>query len=698
MNKFTLELILQPNQNYGTNGSIELGVVNHVKKYIDRFLYKRNLLPGAIGLDYISNEDLDSDRSLQIVNRSYTVRANSQQIARYASEWDFTRARSYTSSYKDILATNKTYIDRGGQVHPLFWKHLLEPGANNLVINKVTNLGTDKVETGYLFEREEGRLYTSFRNSYNQNTGTYELYFVTYNIDNGQGYNELLDLRPAVEEATWEDIDLDTGFLVDTYPTWYRSEASGGWLYNFSQPGPWYIKPITASLIQPLSPSGDDSRSPWFLRFTAGDVIAWANSQQRRYKVTEYDQQSYVPYKPYRFQIQDKLRHVNENVLQTRRESIRLDTSSSLDIQILVYNSDNQLVKAYSTDQDLNGIRYSDTQVFFEVDKISGVDESTGLIKLATKVYSQYTYYGNYYYKSTDYELTSLALNPIYNKKMKDHIAVFYIIPDIDDSDTSIHWLLIDAGGKIVDCSQGDDGIVYPNLKLLNSDTTYNSNTIIGSSYISDFIPTYTAGQNNTYGYMLLAECSVNHLAIKENMQVVDIRTKDYFGTDYQDLKYVFTRNPKLLHSFYGFGPDGLTVPRNKVIIVQPSLALLEDYGGNFSEEQVENYLKENVPSSTQVIIDWSYPACEFSCQSTTAQEVDITCNWEGDDLTYKFYRHELGIDTGTLIDTQVDPVEGNVVFTDTGLDSGTVYTYSVTITSNGVEYPTGNKISVKVK
>ena len=71
----------------------------------------------------------------------------------------------------------------------------------------------DDVEAGFLIE--DNILYTNYTNYFEESTGKYNLYFVSGVDLQGVAFNELLNLIPVFKEASWEDVDLESGELAE---------------------------------------------------------------------------------------------------------------------------------------------------------------------------------------------------------------------------------------------------------------------------------------------------------------------------------------------------------------------------------------------------------------------------------------------------------------------------------------------------
>jgi hypothetical protein len=309
---------------------------------------------------------------------------------------------------------------------------------------------------------------------------------------------------------------------------------------------------------------------------------------------------------------------------------------------------------------------------------------------------------GRYYYKAEDYEYNRLDLNPLSNKKMLDHMAIFYMVPGADAEDRAVHHLLVDHNGVIRECTQ-DRGFSHPNLQLKEEDGTFNASTVIGMRYISDvdgvetFISAYTAGYDNSYGYAILAEVSYLDLAWAEDQIVYDVRRPG--GTlDPERFDAAVRANPRLLQSIHGYGENGQEIPRNGVVVMSIPITLLSDYGGDLDKDTVQKLATQHLDASIYPLIQWEYPAAQLDVDATASGQLTLSWSWEGPSLTYDLYRRSNPTGSWELINTLTSPAEGVLSYTDTSVDASAVYYYTVGIKDADIAFPYGNSVSAKVK
>ena len=698
----TLELIANVQLDYGAPEEWSIPLYVHVHNRIEQFIYLNEINEESVPIAYLENQELDSWRNLHIANRTYQIPGNALPRIYKRASWDKVSSSSFSSQYSKVLITHETFVDEQGKIRPLFWKHVLPDNVSEVSLSVVTGGERHNVDTGYLVKLSERALYTNYENFFDPDTGAYKLFFVVATGSDGEISRSLLNPVPVVDEATWEDIDLETGTFYEGIRVYSRDTTGAGTTFYFSQGDTYYIRPYEASLIQPYRPFGREPEDTWYLRFSAGNLTTVVNGGAKQYHVPEFDQQNFVPYKPYLYSPYGTFNWVNDRVLAATRGGLKVQSDEGFDLTFFVYNVDGDLLRVFTTNTALDGQRYSDTNVFYESDKILSIDEHGGIVSLSTKIHPSWTIKGKYFYKAEDFEYTRLNLNPLSNKQMLDHIAVFYMIPGADSEDRAIHHLLVDRSGIIRYTSQAD-GFVYDNLQLTNEDGSFNANTVVGLKYISDhdsvdtFVTMYTAGYDNTFGYAVLAEVSFLDLAKPEDQYIYDVRRPG--GTlDLETLEDAFRANPKLLQSIHGYGEDGQEIPLNGVVIISVPLTLLDEYGGVLKEEAVKQLVTQHLDASVYPIIQWDYPASQIDIDPTESDQLTLSWTWEGPDLTYVLYRKKNPTGTWEVIHTLEDPEEAVLTYVDTDVESSGVYYYTIGIEAQGVSFPYGNTISAKVR
>lgn len=708
MPSVTLELV-----SHGPRQSQLLPISAHVHKYIEQFLYTEKIADSSVPIAYYESDPIDSWKNVQIVDKTYVINDNDYEFNANEVSWTEVVAASITSKYKHLALTMESIVDASGKIKPLFFKHKLPDNTTDAHIEVVTGGNRNDVESGYKVDVENDVIFTNFQNYFNPDTGAYRLHFVISCDEDGNTYHELLNPEPAASEAGWEDVVLEgdlIGTLTTEYPLYSRESNSDGYKFDLNIEGTWYYKPIDNSMIRTMYPSARDPNTSWNISFTNGEFSTILNGRLRRYHVPEYDMQPFAPSKPYMYAPYRTMLYVNKNVLVTTRGKTAIDPSSGKHITIYVYDENDVLKSAYTTDGSLEGKRAFKAEesvvanaqnVFYETDKIESVDNQNGFVLFNIELDANQSYYASFFYESNNLEYSYVDFNPIQNKDVMDHMYVFYMIPDANPNDRSIHYIKVNRAGVIVETSQ-NFGRSHPNFQPLNSDGSVNSNSIVGMKYNSNLEPTtfynsYCLPNNYDWAYYVLCEVVVMDLAQEEDSLVVDVSREGAVIKE-ESFRDAIRANPKVLQSVLGYGKDGQEVPENAVVVINAPVELLEDYGGVLTRLKAEKMLKAYTNQAVHSIVDWVYEKPELTGWSKVAGEVELTMSWEGPDLTYNIYRRENDVDEWELIDFIENPEEGSVIYTDTGLTSKKTYYYSLRVVKDDIKLPHGNALAVMVR
>lgn len=695
MASLTLELVTN-SSDYTIRNSIELDLVNHVHKRIETFMYLDDVKSSAVALDYFESDEIDSKYNIFIADRSYSLPANSLKKLDIHSGMEKVIGKVVNATYKDLLITNKTFIDELNHERPLFFLHRLPSNVTDASLEIVQFGNSDIIDSGYVLDLAKQVIYTNYQNYFNQETGSYRLYFLTITCSDGSMRRELLNSELVVREATWEDIDLATGNIYTDRTVYSREKNTSGYTFYFNEYSTYWIKPQLKSLIRVRPPTGRASDDAWYTRITNGDITSITNNSVRRYWLPEYLTQPYQPSFPYVFSAYNKMLFVSDRVLSATRGSLAINPAEGRHLTLFFYDFEHNLIKIWTTNSGLSQTRYSNTNVFYESDKILCYDNHHGFIVTTESILPSWEITAEFFFEADDIELTSLNLNPVQNRSLLDQSVVLYLVPDADSSDRGLHYLLVESDGRISYCSQAL-GFSYPNLQLKNSDGSFNSETVIGLKYISDidddtFLSRYTVGYDNGFAYLILAEINVLNRSTLNKAKVYDVRAKGDCLAQLNEETYA--KNPKALQSRYGYGENGATVPLNNVVVIQAPITILTDYGGALQKDRATELLKRYLVAGTYPIIDWTYPYSELTVDVTN--QVSLTWTWEGI-FTYKLYRRFNEAESWTLIYETSSTTPEVLNYIDTDVNSEDVVYYELRI-SDEYEYPAPYFVTVKVK
>lgn len=646
----------------------------HVHKRFETFKYVDELGNGDVPLDHVLNDSIKSSESLTINDLSSSFPQNSSFLLSLISPLKVIYGKTLTLPNSKILATNKLLVNRFGKLEPFFYKIVLPEGTQSVYVQVLRKGILTPNPDGFIVDLANEVIWTNKQNYYNAETGDYEIFFINA-VGETETIRDIATIEPVAREATWEDIDLDTGMLREDIEIYTKETFDDHTLFTFAYSDRWYVKITEDSLIKCKNPLGYFSNENWFLRITNGAFSQNRWGESFYYRLPEYEYQNFIPYKPYRWSFYEQVYLVERNILKLPANKIFVDSSASINLTLYVYDSQDNLLRVITTNESLNGTNYSDTSILYEYGNIISISED-GFLLLNFNLETSHKIYADYYFEEESLEYTGLNLNPILNKDVINSTVVFYIIPNVTSTEQALHHMILDKNGTIISCSQRLS-TSYDNFQLLNSDGSYNAGTLIGGSFVDDFLEVYTANYLNSYGYLILAYIGVAPDLNEDRFLVTDVKRKG--GLDPDNLEEIFARNYMLKYSG-GFEEEGeKLVPENATLVVELPVTLLTEYGGSLTVEKAEELSRKYIPFGIHRIVEWTFPYCDYT---VTVGETDIVI--EMDDVgsyTYTLYSSVDGV-SWVLLDSDT----AAFTFTDT-VDPETLYWYKVTL-ADTVEYP----------
>lgn len=671
-----------------------LPLSTHVHQRLEEVVYKSSIEEHATALSYLDSQDIFSDLNVSIVDRSSSLPENSLQKSFQTNDFHTTQGSSWTTQRPYVLFTDKALPDAKGNIVPLFWCHKLPENTTSVKIERVTHLFNKQVEYGFLLTDDKRRVYFNFVNSFDPLSGAYSLYYITAITSDGVVVKGLINPESGISEATWEDIDEETGILNSSSVFYTKEETASGFTYYFSKAGTYYVHVLDTSLISPMSFPNTLSTDGWFPRFSAGSFShVGSDGASHTYWVPEYENISFFPSRPYFYDSSSSAVAVNSTTLYLGRSNLAIN-SSTRPLDIIISTQSGEPLYALTTNDSKNGTTYSD-DVDWSADEIASWDNSTGIIDLNIFVDADWHLNVSYIYEVRELLYTETNLNPIYNDLVYNHFYVYYCKPDV--TDRAIHHLVVRNDGIIVDCSDDEVGLFV--------DGVYNSDTIIGKLYRpssgltyqgSTWIDLFSTESTNSYQYLILAEYFFVERKNGALIDIVDIRIPGNAlnVANYEDAVY---RNPKLYQSEYAATFYGTEWPQNNAYCIRLSKTLLEDFGGTFTDESLRDALYTWMPAGKEIVFEWDETIESLTIENIIPEQLTITWNTVGLGFCYDIYRSTVKDSGFELLSTVcVDYASGS--YTDSTVTSGTVWYYYLVPTKDGIEFPASYTIGAEAR
>lgn len=673
---------------------VTLPVNYHVQQRIEDIVYKSTVDNFAVPLAYLDSQDIYADINISLVDRHEFLPENSIRRTFLTNAFEIIQTASYSTQYPDLWLTNKSITDSFGNSIPLFYAHELPNNTTTIKIEHVTNKGSKQLDFGYLIDTNLSKVYFNFTNEFNPLSGGYSLYFITATSSDGTIVKGLINPQSSIREATWEDIDQDTGDLKDDFVYYWREANSTGYTFYFNKNETIYVKPRDTAIIAPLKFPNKLSISGWFPRFSTGEFKhTGPDAVARRYFIPEYEDISFFPSRPYFFDSSADVLAINKKVIFLGRRNLAIDQETK-PVDIVISDFSGIPLYAFTTEITREGDKYTD-DIDWSIDEIASWDNEAGLIELTIDIKAEWVFHISYYYEVKELLYTYTNLNPLQNSLVYNHYYVYYVKPDAIDR--AIHHLVVRNDGIIVDCSDED-------FQLLDSDGNYNSSTFVGMTYrtsvvdpyrSNDWIQLYSVEGTNIYQYLILAEYFFVETEHPTFINAIDVsRPGNVLAEDSREAAVY--RNPNLYHSEYAATPYGVEYPQNNAYVLRLSYSLLEDYGGIFTQDALTDVLRTYVASGKYLLFEWDETIYDLAIDNETETEITLSWSRVGFGFSYDVYRSTAKNDGFELIDTATSN-SLSVTFTDTALTVGQVYYYYIIPTKDDVEYPKSYTIGAQI-
>ena len=631
---------------------ITLPVIACVKAPTETISYTSYINNKNVALAYFESKENVSDKNIYVQDLSWRLPENNRNLLIKDA---FVEAKSFSSAYKELLITNKFYIDKQGAEVPLYYKHktkfLQEPRVTS------SKKGNFTEESSFIFS--DGYLYTNLNNQVRDYD--YLIYSIVGTGTDGKSVNEILSLTEAVPLASEDSVN-EEGVIIET--CYFREErtnsfdyiifkSSSGCLDEHTSSG-FYIKALEDNCLKLSIRKELKQENAW--NVTVKNNILFSGG--RKYWLPEYEMQPFNP----KYGVLKALNQTCKilNLVTIKINQTNLFTSKDMPLEIKLYNSENKYIK------NINA---------------SAVDHFNGIVRLTESIGDlSYTVKANYGFKSNELIYTKLNANAFENKKMLDGRYFFYIKSNAERGTNSLFHLYIDEESIIREVSE-------QRLLLRNASGNYNQDTVIGKT-LEEFKELYCYGYENQYQYMELGEVSYKDNCLLEETKLEDIR--NFNGI--LDIEKAADRQWKILQSRHGYGEDGQTVQKNNVLVVEVPIRLLGKYGGSYTEQEVLTAVKRRIPAGTEVIIDYKYPVSKLTIDQSSKVNT-ISYSWEGS------YMYELQYSKNKNNWTPIDSRGSNVEvpanykfeFEHTDLTSKEVLYYRCIIKDDEIEFPPSN-------
>jgi hypothetical protein len=631
----------------------EIPLLCCVKAPTESIFYTKYINNKNVPLAYFKSKENVSQENAYVQDLSWKLPENNPNLISNEPV-EYIESLSFSSNYKELLITNKFYVDSQGAEVPLYYKHKTKFRQEPKVTKNVK--GNLEIEDSFIYS--DGYLYSNLKNIVTDDR--YLIWNIAGTDINNKSVNEIYNPVEVIAIGDESCVD-DEGNPNKTF--YIREERTNTFQYTIARVESgcydkhtstgFYIKPVASNLLKLQIRKDLKQDNSWGVIVKNNTIFS-----NGKYWLPEYDRQPFNPIYGVLKANNQSCKIINASTIKINQSNIFLSKETPLTISF--YDSEDNFVKAAS---------------------FLCCDESTGIVRLSERIESSYKVKASYSFKSNELFYTKLNANPFENDKMIKGRYFFYIKKNVQRGGASLHHLYIDEESRILEVSDEE-------IALKTSTGAFNTNTYLMKS-IEEFKQAFCYGYNNQYQWMELGEVSYRDTCLLEETGLEDIRS--FNNLDETRLDSIVKRQWRILQSKYGYGENGQVVQRNNVLVIEVPIKLLQKYGGSYTTNEVEALVKRRIPAGTEVIIDYVYPKSSLTIESSSDLNI-IQFSWEGA-YSYRLEVSRNKVDWSEIYSVNASSRPNNdlLEYTHSNLDGDTVYYYRCIITEGDVEYPASN-------
>lgn len=624
-----------------------------VKAATESVSYTKYVTNKSVPLAYFRSSENQSDKNIYVQDLSWRVPENNENLINSESI-EYLESLNFSSIYKEILITNKFYTDSQGASVPLFYRHKTKFIEEPMI--SATRKGTLKSEGSFIYS--DGYLYSNEKNIVENDN--YIIWNIAGRGSNGKPVNEIYSPVACIPEVNENSINEEGEVIESCFVRTERTnkfdytiiKAEKGCLDEHTSNG-FFIKPLLKNLLKLNIRRSLKQDNSWGV--TVKNNTIFSNG---KYWLPEYNRQPFNPIL---------------GVLKANNQSCSIISPTLIKInQENIFWSKETPIKIYKYDSELEKK---------EEISISCLDESTGVVRLSETVSGSDIIRADYFFKSNELIYTKLNANAFENQKMINGRYFFYIKKNARRDETALHHLYINEESIILEVSDIE-------IALKKQDGSFNDNTYITKS-LEDFKQEFCYGYGNEFQYMELGEVSYKDDCLLESTELLDVR--DYRSLDESKIGDIVKRQWRILQSKYGYGEKGQVVQKANVLVLEVPIDLLQKYGGDYREVEIEELVKRRIPVGTEIVIEYVFPKSELLV-TPKYEKVEIEFSWEGA-YTYRIECSKNKEDWNELYSLKIltEPETNLVSLSHENLNSGSVYYYRCVIIDGDIEYPPSN-------
>lgn len=641
--------------------TFDIDVSINIVRRKENVVFKSKLKNDSVGLNYLSNDNLNTLNALCLIDKSSTLTANNVQAnIDYAVVENIAAYDIQTDQFliTDIFITE---YNTANQI-ALFYKHILthlpkvedeiNPSYELLSVEVLdetfTKVNAEDIKIDYI----QGIVYNNLESAFDKSNNSHLIYYVKYAVRTPLttcSYIELLNNQPVFTEANYSDLD-DEMKIYESRKVYILEEQESSFKVILPVLGKYAFKTLNKTRLRVISPPLLDNANSWNVSISNGRFFTKIRGVTYQYLLAEYNNQLWNPERPYKKCELENSVILSKNLIGLNQENIIIN-NDNMPIISLVYDKDETLLAAFTTDITLQGQMVSNNIPYTvwtasSPTGIRSIDYKTGILDIeGYNLEKSFTIKSTYYYNDKSYGLNSIDFNPLNNPDILHQKVVLFIDPQGQNEikNQTLYYLILDKSGKVI----------KSNWPLFDNEYQY----YLGRSISNPFYTISTGGHPPLYydtvpefaqldigdGKFVWQEIFLNHtvsnlnkllvlaeISIADNMLpnqgwILDIRNRGGGIKEdaINDLKKI---NPEVNYYWdIGFF-DGTPYPSNGATYIEVPVTVMKGSGGTFTGTELKEVINKHLALGVYPIIR-TY-GIELILNSIVAQETSIDLNW----------------------------------------------------------------------
>lgn len=530
-------------------------------------------------------DDNETRSGLRVIQNSYLARRSIRKTT-----------RQFFLPIGDAVITDVMSVEgEGGTSEPLYYRHDFVDGITGSF--RIFNRLREEVPSGQyrlLIEDGVSVVFHNLLSSYDESNRRLEQYTVEYTDASNRGRSQLLSAMPAYSPANIIDgVNLSKRtYSVRMTATMYRYDI---WRNGA---GPFYIRSQDYHQIKLKRPRLIKRGTAWNAEITNGQITASVDNAYYHYKVNEFQWQSFSTVAPMQL-FKEEATVVGPRTVVVPSSNL-IAPGPGTPIDVIVLRSDGRVRYAWSSDdviparkwvesiqvRDISAIVDSDLVYSYEI----SVEPRSGLIRLPSELQIGDVVFVSGYKNATTFTFRDLDLNPANNSAMIDGTATFYCTPlEVlsNEIGRAIHYFITDRDGRIVRWSDERlDALV--DAGTLDPTPAQDATTKLLTELPYELI---------------IGSISIDRKLHPQELLTVDVRNRERLQEQTErDIEAHLYANPELRWLSRN-SLSSRALPLMGASLIEVPFAILEDAGGEWTREQVEEVVRTKAAAGTHQVI-----------------------------------------------------------------------------------------------